>query len=215
MSEAAAGWSRLHHGIDPRGNRLLWGWLRGIWWLAAPLARLRVPPLALTVLGALLAVVAAAGHWPWPAFGLIAGSVLCDALDGAVALLGEHATVLGARADKLADRIADLAFVVVLWRCGAPALLAAAAAASVLAVERLREWRGGLLRAQLTVAERPSRVICVLLACLCAAVSTAHWPATVCAAVLVGLSVIALAQLTRRARATSGTPVDADGASAG
>ena len=197
MHDPAAAWSRLHHDIDPRGNRLLWCWLRIMWRGAAPLARAGLPPTAVTAAGALLAVVAALGHWPWVALVLVIASVGCDGLDGAVAVLGDSASAFGAVADKLADRIADVAFVIVIWRCGAAGWLAWITGAAVLGVEAWREITGGRARSLITVAERPSRAVCTVLACLAAAVWTTTWPPTVCCAVLLALSVIAVGQLAR------------------
>jgi phosphatidylglycerophosphate synthase len=197
-AQAAAVWSVLHHDIDPRANRLVWSWLRFCWVLARPIARLRIHPIVLTVLGADLAIDAVwrwSGSGHWIALLLVLASALCDALDGAVAVLTDRASRAGARADKVADRISDLAFAGVIWRCGAPAGLAVAAGIGMLAVEGFREFRAGLLRARITVGERPTRVICTVLACACAALSSATWPATVCAAVLIGLSLLAVVQL--------------------
>jgi len=202
MHDPAAGWSELHHGLDPRANRLLWSWLRTVWRLARPLAQLRVPPLAITALGAALALGAAITGSAWLALILVAAAVLCDGLDGAVAVLRGVASPRGATADKAADRIADVSFVVVIWRCGAPGWLALVAGIAMLAVEASREIRGGRLRSTITVAERPSRAVCVALACICSTVSTATWPAAVCASVLLGLSVMALAQLAAVGRAS-------------
>jgi phosphatidylglycerophosphate synthase len=197
MTGQSAAWSALHHGIDPARVPLLRGWLRAMWFLAAPLARLRVPPTALTVLGALFAVDAAllAASLPWAALALVLLSVLCDGLDGAVALLARRVSVAGGYADKIADRVADAAFAVVLWRCGAPWPLAVAAGGLSLLHEAIRSFRGGTLLAKLTVAERPTRTVCAALACVSSAVSEASWPPSVCAAVWTVLAVIGLAQL--------------------
>jgi phosphatidylglycerophosphate synthase len=159
--------------------------------------RLRIPPTTLTVLGALLAVdaVLLAADQPWVALALVLLSVLCDGLDGAVALLGRRVTVAGAYADRVADRLADLAFAAVLWRCGAPWGLALAAGVLSLLHETIRVMRGRDLLARITVAERPTRTICAALACASSAVSSATWPPTVCAAVWTGLAIIGLAQL--------------------
>jgi phosphatidylglycerophosphate synthase len=212
--DPADGWSRLHQGIDPRGNRMLWCWLQLMWWLAGPLARLRVRPLVVTVTGAALALAAAVLGSGWVALILILGSVVGDGLDGAVALLGGRASKFGARADKVADRIADVAFVVVLWRCGAWWPLTVVAGLGMVGVEAYREIAGGRLRAMITVAERPSRVVCAVLACGCAGFSAATWPATVCAGVLLGLSAVGLAQLRAAGRASSASRADADGGTA-
>lgn len=168
-----------------------------MWWLARPLVALRVPPLALTVLGALLALDALllTGSLPAVALVVVLLATLCDGLDGAVAVLSGRATRFGSLADRVADRVADSAFALVIWRCGAPLWLAIVAGGLSVLHEAVRALLGGDRRSRLTVAERPTRVVCTTLACLCAAVSTAVWPPTVCAAVWTGLAVIGLAQL--------------------
>ena len=130
------------------------------------------------------------------ALGLVLVATLCDALDGAVAILARRASPSGAFADKVADRVADTAFALVIWRCGAPLWLAVVAGALSLAHEALREVRGGALRARITVAERPTRVDLHRAGLRRArALVDATWPPTVCAAVWVGLAAIGLAQL--------------------
>jgi phosphatidylglycerophosphate synthase len=197
MEPPAAGWSALHHGLDPAAVPLLRPWLSLIWWLARPLAKLRVPPTVLTVIGVVFAADAVqfAARLPWIALALVLLSAVCDGLDGAVAVLSRRASAFGSVADKVADRLADGAFAAVLWRCGAPWPLALAAGALSLVHEGIRVVLGGRRLARITVAERPTRVICAALACVCAAVSSATWPPTVCAAVWAGLAAIGLAQL--------------------
>jgi CDP-diacylglycerol--glycerol-3-phosphate 3-phosphatidyltransferase len=197
MEPPAAGWSALHHGLDPAAVPLLRPWLWLIWWIARPLARLRVPPTVLTLVGVLLAADAVlfAERLPWIALVLVLLSALCDGLDGAVAVLSRRATRFGSVADKAADRVADCAFAAVLWRCGAPWPLALAAGALSLVHEGIRIVLGGRRLARITVAERPARVICAALACGCAAVSDATWPPTACAAVWAGLATLGLAQV--------------------
>jgi phosphatidylglycerophosphate synthase len=192
----AAVWSRLHGGLQP--SALVRRWLRLMWTLARPIAR--VPPIAITVVGAVLAVDAAlfADSLPLAALGLILASALCDGLDGAVAVVSGRATRVGAAADAVADRIADCAFALAIWRCGAPLWLAATAGALSLVHELSRTLLGGRLRTTITVAERPTRVICAALAAASAAVSDASWPPTVCAAVWVGAALIGLGQLARQ-----------------
>jgi CDP-diacylglycerol--glycerol-3-phosphate 3-phosphatidyltransferase len=185
-----AEWSRLHHGLRP--SRLVLGWLRPLWTIARPLAAARIPPTAITVVGAGLAVAAGllAGRWPLAALALVLAAVVADGLDGAVAVVGGRASRVGAVLDHVADRVADTAFALVMWRCGAPLWLALVAAGLSLVQELARR------RVVITVAERPTRVICAVLACAAAAVSAASWPPTVCAAVWVAATVVALAQMT-------------------
>jgi phosphatidylglycerophosphate synthase len=197
MSGPAAGWAELHHGLDPARIPLLRPWLWLMRLLARPLARARVPALAVTVVGAVLAVDALlfAHRLPWVALVLVLLSVVCDGLDGAVAVLSSSASRIGSVADKIADRVSDSAFALVLWRCGAPWWLAVLAGSLSLVHEGVRSLIGGARLSRITVAERPTRVICTVLACGCAGVSHAGWPPTVCAAVWVGLAVVGVVQL--------------------
>jgi phosphatidylglycerophosphate synthase len=193
VTSPAQRWSALHHGIDPAGVPLLSPWLRLMWWLARPLRR--VPPMAVTVLGVVLAVDAAllAGRHPWAASLAVLGAVLCDGLDGAVAVLADTATRSGAVADAVADRVSDATFAVVLWRCGAPWGLAIACALVATAVDLGRRFVHR--PARITVAERPTWTVCTVLACGSAGVTVQQWPVLVCAAVWLAAGLIGLAQL--------------------
>ena len=183
-------WSQLHQGLVP--SPLVRVWLRPMWTLARPLAALRVPPTAVTVAGVGLAVAAllVAGRWPLVALVLVLAAAVADGVDGAIAVVADRASRFGAVADAVADRIADTAFALTIWRCGAPWWLAATAAALSLVLELGRPPR------VITVAERPTRVICTALACVSAAVSEATWPPTVCAGVWVGATAVAIGQIT-------------------
>lgn len=195
---AAQRWAELHHGIDPAAVPLLRPWLRVVWTLARPLVALRVPPTAITVLGVALAAGAAllAASNPWSAAGAVLLAALCDGLDGAVAVVGDRATRLGASADALADRLADAAFAVVLWRCGTSWGLALACGSLALGVDVLRRLRR--VPALITVGERPTWTICAALACGASAVSATSWPVLVCAAVWAAAGAAAVLQLTGR-----------------
>jgi CDP-diacylglycerol--glycerol-3-phosphate 3-phosphatidyltransferase len=192
---AAQRWSALHHGIDPTRVPLLMLWLRLMWWLARWLRA--VPPTAITVLGALLALdaVLLAGSVPTAAAATVVLAALCDGLDGAVALLADRASEIGAVADAVADRIADAAFAAVLWRCGAPWPLAAACGLLALAVDGLRRLRR--VPDRVTVGERPTWTVCAALAAASAAVTSADWPVLVCAGVWAAAGVLALVQIGR------------------
>jgi CDP-diacylglycerol--glycerol-3-phosphate 3-phosphatidyltransferase len=189
-------WSRLHHGLRPAPS--VRRWLGAMWTLARPLARLGVPPMAITVAGGVLALgaPALAGWLPLVSFALVAASAVCDGLDGALAVVTGRATRAGAVADAVADRVADSAFALTIWRCGAPLWLAVLAGGLSL-VQELTRAVVPMLRTVITLAERPTRVICTLLACVSAAVSHAAWPPAVCAAVWAGVTVAGLVQFLR------------------
>jgi phosphatidylglycerophosphate synthase len=196
VTSPAQRWSALHHGIDPARVPLLSAWLRLMWLLARRLTW--IAPTALTVLGALLALDALllAGSRPWWAAGAVLGAVVCDGLDGAVAVLAQRATRSGAVADAVADRISDLAFAAVLWRCGGPWPLAAVCGALAVAVDGVRRLRR--VPDRITVAERPTWTVCAVLACGSAAVTAAQWPVLACASVWAAAGVVGLLQLSRR-----------------
>lgn len=197
MTTPARRWSELHHGIDPAGVPLLAPWLRLMWATSRPLARLRVPPTAVTGSGVVLAgsaVGLASAHPAWAAVAVVVAAV-CDGLDGAIAVVAGRATRAGAVADAVADRLADAAFAAVLWRCGVPLAWAALAAGLALAVDGLRRWRH--VPTRITVGERPTWTICAVLACGAAAVTGTKWPVDLCAGVWIVAGAIAVVQVLR------------------
>lgn len=195
LTTPAQRWSALHHGIDPERVPLLSSWLRLMWWFARPL-RL-VPPMVITAVGVLLAfdAVLLAGSLPAVAAVAVVLAALCDALDGAVAVVADRATAAGRVADAVADRLSDVAFAAVLWRCGAPWGLAVACGVVALAVDVVRRLRR--VPARITVAERPTWTVCAVLAAGSAAVTSVTWPVNVCATVWLATGAIALGQLAR------------------
>jgi phosphatidylglycerophosphate synthase len=190
-------WSALHHGIDPTGVPLLAGWLRSMWAMARVLARLRVPPTAVTVAGVCFAVAAVGTARPYPlaAAALVLLAALSDGLDGALAVVADRATQLGRYADAVADRCCDIAFALVLWRCGAPWPLAVAAAVLAVGVDTLRRIRR--VPDTITVAERPTLAICAIIAAVSAAVVSQGWPLLLCATVWLAACCVGVLQLLR------------------
>lgn len=196
------GWAGLHGGYDPRSNVLVRGWLSLAYVLAGPLARARVAPDLLTVLGVLVATGAAAlatgGGW-WLLGGALAVvlSALLDNLDGAVALLTGRTTRWGHVLDSVADRVSDVLYAVALWAAGAPGELCAAGAALMFLQEyaRARAAAGGMAEVGVvTVWERPSRVIVTAAFLATAAALGDPWPA-LGASAWVGLGAVGLVQL--------------------
>ena len=200
-----AGWSELHGGIEP--SAVVRGWLRLIHAIAAGPV-LRIPPDALSAAGVLTlagawAAVAGPG-WPALAAGLVIAAGVLDGLDGAVALRTGRARPLGAVVDAVADRLGDLCLGAVLVVLGSPLPWVLAALSLVLLMEYLRA------RAQsvgmpgvgaVTVAERPTRLIVVVVAAAGTALSPAGLPlfgwgwATTLAVTWTAVGVIGMAQL--------------------
>ena len=164
------------------------------------LSRAGVPPTAVTVAGVACAIgaVAVAEDHPLAAAAAVVAAAVCDGLDGATAVAGGRATRSGAIADAVADRLCDGAFAAVLWRRGAPAWAAAAAAGSAWSVDTLRRVRG--VPAQVTVAERPTFTICAALACASAVAVSGDWTARVSTGAWIGAGAIGIGQLLRSGR---------------
>ena len=198
-------WAALHGGYDPRGSWLVRTWLGWSYLLARPLARLRVPPDAVTLLGvavsaAVVGLAALGGRWALAAAGVVVASGLLDNLDGAVAVLTDRASRWGYVLDSVVDRVSDGLYLVALWALGAPAWLCVAGGALMGLQEYARARAGAAGMDEVgvvTVWERPTRVIVTAMFCLgagihlAAAAAWAGWGA----AAWVGLGVVGLVQL--------------------
>ncbi|WP_209993106.1 CDP-alcohol phosphatidyltransferase family protein [Rhodococcus sp. PvP016] len=198
-------WSELHGGYDVHSSALVHGWLTITYVLARPLARARVAPTAVTAVGVLFAVLAlaVAGSGPWGAGAaalLLVLSALVDSLDGAVALLRGRSTAFGYVADSVADRLSDMLVFAVLLVLGAPAPVVVAVALLTLLHEtaRARAVSAGMASiGVVTVWERPSRVIAVVVTLLGASVvDTGPLFGTIGAAVSLVLAVVGFSQIS-------------------
>ncbi|MCW2603596.1 MAG: CDP-alcohol phosphatidyltransferase [Pseudonocardiales bacterium] len=203
--ELARRWAAVHPGMTADAHPMVRNWLRLMWFLGRPLSTRGVSPNAVTVSGALLGPVAvgvALVSSRWLALlvlGLLLGGALADGLDGAVAILSDRTSGAGARLDRLADRLADACWALVLWAFGAPLWAAALLIAATLAQEAWRSSLGPAAAGLITVAERPTRLICASLGALCAVIApAASWTASVCAAVWGVAALFALTQLAVR-----------------
>jgi archaetidylinositol phosphate synthase len=171
-------WSTLHGDLSPSTPVRLW--LRGVQRVARLRPVTRVPPDVLSVAGVLVAgaatvVAAAGGRWPLAAGALVLLTGVLDGLDGAVALQTGRARPLGAVVDAVADRVGDLLLVVTLAVLGAPPVPCVAAAALTLLHEYLRARANAAGMpgvGAVTVAERPTRLVIVTIACL----GAGTWP---------------------------------------
>src|SRR5437764_13029096 len=108
--DALVAWSRRHGGYDIGRSRVIRGWLRFVWALSAPLARVPADVVsAAGVLCAAAAVVAPAGAGA----GLVVATGVLDGVDGAVAhrrgacSVGGATSARGALGGTTADRVSD------------------------------------------------------------------------------------------------------------
>lgn len=151
-------WSKLHLGADISG--IVKGWLTISYGIARVLNFLRVTPNMLTLGGILFA--AAALFYPTSVIALIflILSLICDGVDGSVAIIGERHSKLGAIADSIADRITEALWFIALYQWGIPAEICLALFTLALTQEYARARMASLGYDQIgvvTIAERPVR----------------------------------------------------------
>ena len=201
-----ARWQIQHRApdLDPSKTVVLRLFLTFTYRLATPLARLRIRPGVVTLAGLWLActVPTIATRWPAIAAVVCLFSSVVDGVDGAVAGLTNRASATGFVLDSFVDRLAELAFFGALVVVGGHLSLAAGGWAAVILVEyvRARAGNAGLDEVGVvTVAERPTRVLCVVFGLLGAAFMPAHarTAADGAAIIAIATAVVGLAQLGR------------------
>lgn len=186
-------------------------WLRLSYALARPLARAGAAPDLVTLAGLVVAAtpvaLAAAGGRRWLLLGAAAVvlSGLLDNLDGAVAILRDRVSAWGYLLDSVADRIADLLYVLALWTAGAPVWPCVLGGALMFLHEYARARAVGAGVAEVgvvTVWERGTRVVVTAMFLLGGGLFPAdadQW-ASLGAWAWVGLGVIGLVQLAKELR---------------
>ncbi len=199
-------WQEQHNApdIDPSQTRVLRLFLTLTYRAARPFARRGISPTTVTFAGLWLAFVVpvAALRTPWLAALLCLVSATLDGVDGAVAGLSGRATRSGFVLDSVVDRLAEVAFFLALVAAGAHVGVAAAGWAGVVLLEytRARAGNAGLGEVGVvTIAERPTRVLCVVFGLIGASVQPGHATAVVNAAALLAAltSVVGTGQLAR------------------
>jgi CDP-diacylglycerol--glycerol-3-phosphate 3-phosphatidyltransferase len=198
-SDYAKRWSKLHGGFDPQtASPFVRGWLFLSYRASRHLARTGIGPNTVTVIGLILSVgVPITGH-TWPLVGalLVLVSALADTADGALALITGRTSRLGRVLDSVADRLSEACWALAMLLLGVPVWLAVAAGGLAWLHEyvRARATVAGMHDVgTVTVAERPTRIIVVVVGLAAAVVTT--WAATVATAIWAVLGLIGLIQL--------------------
>jgi phosphatidylglycerophosphate synthase len=206
----AVEWARLHGGFDPRrAGPAVRRWLRSAYAMGSALARVGVPPAAVTGAGVLLSasVPVLAGQSTGRlvlAAVFVLLSAVADSVDGAVAVISGRTSRLGYLYDSLADRVSEACWLVAFWVVGAAAPLVVLVGAVCWLHEyvRARAAAAGMREiGVVTVGERPTRVVLAVAGLLLAGAGglVQHdLPAgviTVVSAIWLTLAVFGLAQL--------------------
>jgi phosphatidylglycerophosphate synthase len=169
----SARWAALHGGVDPRqSGGATRSWVRLTYALGRVLARTGLSPDMITVAGVVVSaavpvVVLIGGPWLFVAAALVLLSAIADSVDGAVAVLTGRTSRLGAFSDAMADRVSEAAWLLALWLYGVPGILVAVCGAIAWLHEyaRAKAAASGMRGVGVvTVAERPTRVILVIVA---------------------------------------------------
>lgn len=151
-------WSELHLGAQVSG--IVKSWLTISFAIARVLHFLRITPNLLTLGGILFA--AAALFYPLTVIALVflILSLVCDGVDGSVAIVARRQSQLGAIADSIADRITEALWFFALYQWGIPAEFSVALFTLALIQEYARARMASLGYEEIgvvTIAERPVR----------------------------------------------------------
>ena len=156
--EFFATWSTLH--LDAQIKGIVKSWLSISYVIARGLSALRITPNVLTLLGVLSGV--ALLFYPVSILGLIflVLSLICDGVDGSVAIVSGKVSKFGATLDAIADRITEALWFFALYQWGIAPEICLALFALALTQEYARARMASLGFEQIgvvTIAERPVR----------------------------------------------------------
>ena len=151
-------WGRLHGDANISG--IVKGWLSISYVVVKPLSKARVTPNILTMFGLLFGVLLYANAETFWAPALLVLSLICDGIDGSLAIITNKSTKWGAILDSTIDRLTEIFWVLALYKVGADLnlLIIVLLAASVQEYMRARAAGLGVSEVGIvTFAERPVR----------------------------------------------------------
>jgi archaetidylinositol phosphate synthase len=156
--EFFSSWSKLH--LDAEIKGIVKGWLSISYVIARVLSALRITPNVLTLLGVLTAM--AALFYPFSVVALIflVLSLICDGVDGSVAIVSGKVSRFGATLDAIADRITEGLWFFALYQWGIAPEFCLALFSLALTREYARARMASLGFHEIgviTIAERPVR----------------------------------------------------------
>lgn len=160
-------WSDLHGGVEVQG--VIGIWLRISYWIARGLAFVRMTPNAVTTVGLLASVAIYFTSYTSQLLALVTFSLICDGVDGSLAIYRGQVSKFGELYDSLADRISEAFWLMGATFVGVPVRWAVAiwvlGASQEYARARLASLGYGEIGI-VTPAERPVRAIFVALVTL-------------------------------------------------
>jgi phosphatidylglycerophosphate synthase len=151
-------WRRLHGDANISG--IVKGWLSISYLVVKPLSKARVTPNILTIFGLLFGVLLYANAETFWAPALLVLSLICDGIDGSLAIVTNKSTKWGAILDSTVDRLTEIFWVLALYKIGADLKLLIIVLLSASVQEYVRARAAGLGVSEVgivTFAERPVR----------------------------------------------------------
>ena len=158
-------WSKLHG--DAKVSGIVKGWLSISFPVSKALAKIRVTPNALTILGLVFGILLymnSSAIWA-PLILLI--SLICDGVDGSLAIITRQSSKWGALLDSVVDRLTEVFWVFALYSLGVDSKILITVLILASTQEYLRARAGGVGLKQVgvvTVAERPVRASFIFIA---------------------------------------------------
>jgi len=151
-------WRKLHGDANISG--IVKGWLSISYLVVKPLAKARVTPNVLTITGLFFGVLLYANAETFWAPVLLVLSLICDGIDGSLAIITNKSTKWGAILDSTIDRFTEIFWVLALYKIGADLKLLIIVLLAASLQEYIRARAAGLGVSEvgiITFAERPVR----------------------------------------------------------
>jgi phosphatidylglycerophosphate synthase len=158
-------WSKLHG--DAKVSGIVKGWLSISFTVSKALAKIRVTPNALTILGLVFGILLYMNSSAIWAPLILVISLICDGVDGSLAIITRQSSKWGALLDSVVDRVTEVFWVLALYSLGVDSKILITVLILASTQEYLRARAGGVGLKQVgvvTVAERPVRASFIFIA---------------------------------------------------
>ena len=158
-------WSKLHG--DAKVSGIVKGWLSISFPVSKALAKIRVTPNALTILGLVFGILLYMNSNAIWAPLILVISLICDGVDGSLAIITRQSSKWGALLDSVVDRLTEVFWVLALYSLGVDSKILITVLILASTQEYLRARAGGVGLKQVgvvTVAERPVRASFIFIA---------------------------------------------------
>ena len=158
-------WSKLHG--DAKIAGIVKGWLSISFPTSKALVRIRITPNALTILGLVFGILLYMNSNALWAPLILVISLICDGVDGSLAIITGKSSKWGGLLDSVVDRLTEVFWILALYSLGVDSKILIAVLILASAQEYLRARAGGVGLTQVgvvTVAERPVRASFVFIA---------------------------------------------------